>query len=312
MEERESINSRATNTQELDAILKKLVSEESWQKGLAFQPRATDIIISPFAKCGTTWLQQITHGLRTRGSMDFDEITAVTPWIELAHDIGWDLNSPQPAEPRIYKSHSSWYDIPKGGRYICSFRNASEAIVSFYRFYEGWLIEPRTIDIETFFNWRWPYEKVATKGYWYHMASWWEQRNNENVLLLCYEHMKTDLPGTIRKIADFMNIPLDDELLNIVTHQSSQQFMFTHKNQFDEKYIRRLSEKRAGLPNNGDSYKVTLGDSKNHYQLPTILHHQLDKIWQEQMGKKFDLTDYTAFSEALFDLNNSRFRHLST
>jgi hypothetical protein len=72
-------NSRATNLNELDSALSKLFSEESERRGLAFQPRPSDIFISPYAKCGTTWLQQIVHGLRTRGSMDFEEITSVTP-----------------------------------------------------------------------------------------------------------------------------------------------------------------------------------------------------------------------------------------
>src|SRR4051812_22006220 len=39
-----------------------------------FRPRADDVIIAPFAKCGTTWLQQIFHCLRTGGDMDFDDI----------------------------------------------------------------------------------------------------------------------------------------------------------------------------------------------------------------------------------------------
>jgi len=34
-------------------------------------------------KCGTTWMQQIVHGLRTRGSMDFNEITRVVPFLYL-------------------------------------------------------------------------------------------------------------------------------------------------------------------------------------------------------------------------------------
>ena len=93
--------SRATTVEELGAVLGKYFSKESREQGLAFQPKSSDIIISPYAKCGTTWLQQIVHGLRTGGSMDFDEITAVTPWIEIAHDVGWDLDANQVAEPRL-------------------------------------------------------------------------------------------------------------------------------------------------------------------------------------------------------------------
>ncbi len=44
------------------------------------------MVTSP--KCGTTWVQQIVHQLRSRGSMDFEEISIPVPWIEMAHDLG--------------------------------------------------------------------------------------------------------------------------------------------------------------------------------------------------------------------------------
>ena len=36
-------------------------------EGAQYRPLPTDVIISPFGKCGTTWLQQMFHTLRTRG-----------------------------------------------------------------------------------------------------------------------------------------------------------------------------------------------------------------------------------------------------
>ena len=170
---------RATTIEELDDILDKFFDKESYQRGLAFKPQLSDIIISPYAKCGTTWLQHIVHGLRTRGSMDFEEINAVTPWIEVAYDVGWDLKATQVAEPRVYKSHLSWHDIPKGGRYICSFRQSDTAIVSHYRFFEGWMFEPGTISLEKLLAWRCPRDRVDSQGYWHHLSSWWDQRHNK-------------------------------------------------------------------------------------------------------------------------------------
>src|ERR671922_1915726 len=104
---------RATTLAELRERRGTLASDESLRRGILFRPRATDILIATYPKCGTTWLQQIVHGLRTRGSMDFDEITAVVPWIELAFDVGIDLEAPQVAEPRAFKTHLSWDEVPK-------------------------------------------------------------------------------------------------------------------------------------------------------------------------------------------------------
>ena len=78
---------------------------EGIQRALAFKPRPDDVIIAPYGKCGTTWLQQVFHGLRTRGDMDFDDISRIVPWIETAYDLGLDLEAPQRGEPRGFKSH---------------------------------------------------------------------------------------------------------------------------------------------------------------------------------------------------------------
>ena len=70
-------------------------TSEGWRRGLDYKPSPTDVFIVTPPKCGTTWMQQIVHGLRTRGSMDFDEIGRVVPWINMAHDMGIDIHAPQ-------------------------------------------------------------------------------------------------------------------------------------------------------------------------------------------------------------------------
>ena len=298
--------SRATSIEELEAILSNFTEEANVQRGLAFKPRPTDVIISPYAKCGTTWLQQIAHGLRTRGSLDFDEITLVTPWIEVAYDLGWDLDGPQVAEPRVYKSHTTWHEVPKGGRYICAFRNSHDAFVSYYRFFEGFMFEPGAISLEELLHWRWPRDKVDSQGYWHHLSSWWEQRHNKNVLLLCYEDMKADLPGTVRKIARFMGITLDDELLDIVVRQSSREFMLAHKHHFDEHPTAQHLKKRANLPTPISAHKVTpvLLD-ETRYQLSPLHKAMLDDIWREQITSRFGLASYDNLRQSLRELHRS-------
>jgi len=292
--------SRATNVTELGVIMGKCFSKDSWERGLAFQPQPSDIIISPDAKCGTTWLQQIAHGLRTRGSMDFEEITAVTPWIEIAFDVGWDLDAPQVAEPRVFKSHASWHDIPKGGRYIVSFRHYQDALVSFYRFFEGFYFEAGTITLEELAKWRWPQDSLKEVGYWHHLNSWLEQRDNKDVMLLCYENMKTDLQGTVKSIANFMSIELDDDLFEIVVSQSSRPFMLAHKDQFDEKHSIEICGKRAGLPSSNDSHKVTSGVSNDaQYQLSPHLKKELDNNWKKLVQPKFGFDSYQDMCQEL-------------
>ena len=115
-----------------------------------YRPRPSDIVISPYAKCGTTWLQQMFHTLRTGGDMDFDDISRVVPWIETSRLLAIDLEAPQRAAPRGFKSHLAWDKIPKGARYVVSLRDPKDALVSMYRFMEGWVLEPGAVGVAAF------------------------------------------------------------------------------------------------------------------------------------------------------------------
>src|SRR5580658_135289 len=143
--------SRARGLDEMHQIQRRMFEPQDIGAGLAaYRPRPTDVIISPFAKCGTTWLQQTFHTLRTGGDMDFDDISRVVPWIETAKIVDIDLEAPQRAEPRGFKSHLAYDAIPKGAKYVVSFRDPKDALVSMYRFMEGWFIEPGAVAIEDF------------------------------------------------------------------------------------------------------------------------------------------------------------------
>ncbi|MEO1935709.1 MAG: sulfotransferase domain-containing protein [Myxococcales bacterium] len=48
---------------------------------LAGKERPSDIFLATYPKCGTTLIQQIVHGLRTVGDMDFRDISGVVPWL---------------------------------------------------------------------------------------------------------------------------------------------------------------------------------------------------------------------------------------
>merc|ERR1711988_713967 len=92
-------------------------SDEGRRQAAAFQPKATDVFIVTYPKCGTTWMTQICHMLRG-GDMNFGEITEVVPWDVMAHQCGQDLNASQVKGPRLFKSHFGFDDIAKGGKYI--------------------------------------------------------------------------------------------------------------------------------------------------------------------------------------------------
>lgn len=179
-----SVNAqRPTSVTAMVAALKLLGTEEGFERGLTFQPGNTDVIISPFPKSCTTWLQQMVHALRTRGRMDFREVSEVVPWLEMAHDLGQDIIGPQQGTPRAFKSHLNWDQVPKGAKYIYAIRNPKDVVVSWYHFFEGWFFEPGAFSLREFTK-DFFLEIEPQHRYWFHIASWWQQRHNPDVLLL--------------------------------------------------------------------------------------------------------------------------------
>ena len=244
------------------------------------QLRATDVVVTPFGKSGTTWLQQMVHTLRTGGDMDFDDISRVVPWIETSPLLGLDLNAEQRANPRAFKSHLTYEKIPKGGKYINSVRNPGDALFSAYKFMEGWFIEPGTVTLEEFA------EKmfIDSGNYWKHLLSWWEVRNEPFVLFMSYETMQEEIERTVERVANFIGVPLTPELKALTLENTSIGFMKAHKDRFDDALMRKLSEERAGLPPGSDSSKVREGRVGDHKEnLSAGIIEALDKTWQKEI-----------------------------
>lgn len=256
-----------------------------------FEPQPSDVIISPFAKCGTTWLQQITHSLRTNGDMDFEDIYEVVPFIDIALDMGIDLNGPQKAEPRLFKSHFGWDEVPKGCRYIVSFRDPQDAVVSFYYFMTGWLIEPGAIPLEKFVEYR-ALDRDRGPDYWDHMASWLRQRENPDVLLLTFEEMKEDLRGVVERVASFIGIEDEEPIATAVEH-SSFEFMSTHSAPFSEPWARQHAAGILGIPNESEATKVRQGAvGQNRQELSAQTRQRLEGIWDQTIAPEFGFTNY--------------------
>ena len=257
-----------------------------------FMARDTDIIITPFGKCGTTWTQQIFHTLRTRGDMDFDDISRVVPWIETSGSLALDINREQRANPRGFKSHLSYDQIPKGCKYINVIRNPVDAAYSSFKFMEGWYIQPGKVSADEFVL------TNAKKGdYHRHFVSWWPHREDGDVLYLVYEHMKLDLASAIDKIAAFMEIEADQELLDITKKYASFQFMTEYKNRFDDAMLRKQSEEQV-LPEGSDSSKVRVGKVGAH-ELGEEAIAAVNEKWEEVVAPVTGFVTYEDLVDSL-------------
>lgn len=290
---------RAQSIEELKERMALFITEEGIGNAMAFRPRPSDVIIATFAKAGTTWMQQIVHGLRTRGDMDFAEITEVTPWIEIAHDVGWSLEAEHKANPRAFKSHMAGDQVPAGCRYISVIRDPADSMVSFYNFFNGWFLERDAVGIDEFI------EFVINRGalvgdYWSHLMSWWPRRNEDAVCMFAFEDMKTDLPGSVKKVADFIGFGDDEAAIEIATRQASFEFMKAHEGQFDDNLIVKARNAPCGIPADASSSKIKTGKVGGHKAvLSAAMVERLDGMWRDVVEPGTGFKNYDELRAAL-------------
>jgi|AP95_1055475.scaffolds.fasta_scaffold00014_6 aryl sulfotransferase len=65
-------------------------------------------------------------------------------------------------------------------------------------------------------------------GYFDMVASYWQRRHQNNLLLVHYADLKSDLEGEIRRIADYLDIGLTDEQFAEVTSRCTFEYMREH------------------------------------------------------------------------------------
>ncbi len=297
----------------------RMHSKESVIHGQSFKPKHSDVFITTYPKCGTTWTSQICHSLRSNGSMRFEEIGEVVPWDILALDCNQDLNDDQVAFPRLFKSHEDWEHVPGGGanalaprgsneaRYIYVMRNPKDAFVSFYNFMPAYTgLKTGSLTMQEFADAIFAGVSQAG-GIWRHFLSFCKVRKRPNVLLLFFEDLKEDLRANVRLIADFMEIfQPGDELekrIDVAVEKSSYKFMRAHATQFDDHFVFDCVKRRMGM---GPKHvfkvgKVRKGGGKigESKIIPSEVQQLLDKRWKEILSDVTGCSDYDSFRASL-------------
>jgi len=195
-----------------------------------FQFRNDDIIIATYAKSGTTWMQQIVAQMLFNGDPDL-AVAEMSPWLDLRVPPK-EVKLPQveaQTHRRIIKTHlplDALVYSPKA-KYIYIGRDGRDVLWSMYNHHvnanQAWYealndtpgrvgppIEPPPADIRQYWrDWMdrdghpfWPF--------WENLRAWWQIRELPNVLFIHFNDLKRDMPGEMRRIARFLDIPLDE------------------------------------------------------------------------------------------------------
>jgi hypothetical protein len=197
-----------------------------------FRVRDDDVFISSYPRSGTTWLQHITHALRSRGDPSFAHISDVVPWFERQLALG--RCTARDFEglpgPRLFKSHLPRAWLPRGARYIYISRDGRDVAVSYFHFYRSHLGFTGSFGefFEQFLGGRLQY------GSWFkHVAGWETSRSDDAQLTLGYERLQAALPAELLRIASFCGMaPSPSERVELETYCSFS-FMKAHEAKFD-------------------------------------------------------------------------------
>lgn len=262
-----------------------------------------DVFITTWAKSGTTMMQQMFHQIRMiaatgEGDMDFDDISRMTPWEDTGPLIDYDVNGPQRAQPRGFKSHREYERLPAGGRYVVTLRDPHETYVSFYRFFDGWHIERGALSLEEYMP-LWLGGGPGGCDYFTHLLSWYARRSGPDTLLATYRWAVKNKRAMIRRLAEFCELELSEEQVSLVEKMTSREFMHRHLDKFDDKMVAEALEKRVGIPATSDSTKVQASSSDAN-QVPDSIARQINEMWAERVTP---VTGHTSFAELAQELD---------
>jgi aryl sulfotransferase len=195
-----------------------------------FAFRDDDIVVATWAKSGTTWTQQIVTQLVFQGADDI-AVRGVSPWLDIrvvpkqesfamleAQTHRRIIKTHLPLDALVYSPRAKYIYIGRDGRDVVwsmynHHVNGSDLWYDIINNTPGRVGPPLERPIESirdYFN-----EWLDRDGYpfwsfWDSVRSWWSIRHLPNFLLVHFADLKADMPGEIRRIADFLDITIDE------------------------------------------------------------------------------------------------------
>jgi aryl sulfotransferase len=203
--------------------------------------RDGDMVISPPQKCGSTWLRMICALLVLQTPDLGRPLDLVSPWVDgltrPVEEVVAHLEAQQ--HRRIMKSHIPLDGMPFDERvtYICVGRDPRDAAISWDN---HWSNSNKQVILalreevmgrgdsakgmpETAGNlpdsprdrfWRWvegttPFADLPVMLH--HLSTFWQVRDRQNVVLLHYDDLKSDLEGQMRSLAGRLRIAVDED-----------------------------------------------------------------------------------------------------
>jgi aryl sulfotransferase len=213
-----------------------------------FKFRDDDIVIASYAKSGTTWLQQIIAQLLFDGEEDLG-VAEMSPWLEFritpariklarleAQTHRRFVKTHLPVDALVFCEQAKYIYIGRDGRDILwsLYNHHSAANESWYVGINdtpgrvGPPIEKPPLSIKQYYNDWLERDGYPLWSFWDNVRSWWEIKNLPNVTMLHFAELTQDMPGQIRRIAEFLEIPVNEKKWDLIVSHCEFNYMKKH------------------------------------------------------------------------------------
>jgi aryl sulfotransferase len=213
-----------------------------------FKFRDDDIIISTYAKSGTTWVQQIVSQLVFNGAPGL-KVAEMSPWLDLrvppkaeklpvveAQTHRRFIKTHLPVDALVFSPRAKYIYVGRDGRDVVwsMYNHHANANALWYHLLNdtpglvGEPIAPPPASIRDYYHDWLDRDGHPFWPFWDNVRSWWAIRDLPNVHMTHFQNLKDDMPGQIRKIADFLGITVDAAKWEAILRHCSFDYMKAH------------------------------------------------------------------------------------
>ena len=213
-----------------------------------FPFREDDVVVATYAKSGTTWTQQIVGQILHESDPDV-RVAEISPWLDLRvmpTEVKLPIMAAQ-THRRFLKTHLPLDALlfSTKAKYLYVGRDGRDVLFSLYnhhakandKWYGAINETPGRVgppiyrpdpDINRYFRTGLDNDGYPFWSLWENISTWWEARHLPNVRLIHFNALKADLPGELRKIAEFLEADVPDDAWPSIERHCSFDYMKEH------------------------------------------------------------------------------------
>ncbi|GFS39557.1 sulfotransferase family cytosolic 1B member 1 [Nephila pilipes] len=213
------------------------------EDAMDYVPHDGDIIIASYPDTGATLLQYIVLQIVSEGEMYPDINDCLFKYVPYLEASGISVVDKM-EKPRLYKHHCPYNMVQKNSKakYLYTYRRPDDTAISYYHFLSNLEKSPPGLDtyLENFLS-----GNIGYGNYFDHVLSFYEHKDDENVLLVSYEKLQLNRRDETLRIAKFLgetyyqSLVEDESLVEMILERTSFDYMMKNLSLF---YIKREIE----------------------------------------------------------------------